>query len=146
MRVTTFRSWFFLGLLFFLRSCPFPCPAQPIMIANSTPEKALTASNLVNVLNTNFARLYGQFSGTTDRTNGTSTNTLTLAGTNRVKAAGTVLYRSLEERLAEVGNARDYGARGDGVTDDTAALQSWIASGRNLFLPAGTYCLSAQLV
>ena len=45
-------------------------------------------------------------------------------------------------------NARDAGAKGDGVTDDTAALESackQAAGGGTLLLPAGTYALSRTL-
>src|SRR6516164_10866789 len=40
-------------------------------------------------------------------------------------------------------NVRDFGATGDGVTDDTAAIQNAIAaaqaSGKGVLFPAGTY-------
>lgn len=42
----------------------------------------------------------------------------------------------------------DFGARGDGVTDDTAAIRSAIAAcpaNQVVYLPAGTYALSAEL-
>lgn len=46
-------------------------------------------------------------------------------------------------------NARDYGAKGDGETDDTAALQAVFsaasAGGNNVILPPGTYCISEQV-
>jgi hypothetical protein len=42
-----------------------------------------------------------------------------------------------------------YGAKGDGTTDDTAAIQKaideWQGSGRTIVLPAGTYLVSAPL-
>lgn len=46
---------------------------------------------------------------------------------------------------------RDHGARGDGVTDDTAAIQRAIdaaaaAAPRTVHLPAGVYLISSQLV
>jgi hypothetical protein len=49
-------------------------------------------------------------------------------------------------------NVKDYGATGDGTTDDTAAFQELIAeieasgSGAVLYVPVGTYLLSEQLV
>lgn len=47
-------------------------------------------------------------------------------------------------------NAHDYGATGDGTTDDTTALQTWInhlvTNHRQGYLPNGTYKLTAALV
>lgn len=47
-------------------------------------------------------------------------------------------------------NAKDYGAVGDGVTNDTAALQAAFtaarAAGRRLYIPAGSYLVTSQLV
>lgn len=42
-------------------------------------------------------------------------------------------------------SARDYGAVGDGVADDTAAIQAAINSGSAVFLPAGTYRITGNL-
>ena len=44
-------------------------------------------------------------------------------------------------------NAFRYGATGNGVTDDTAALQRWLNAsiGQYAILPAGTYLISSQL-
>lgn len=41
--------------------------------------------------------------------------------------------------LSVYANVRYYGAAGDGVTDDSAAFQEAIDSGRPVFVPAGTY-------
>lgn len=37
-------------------------------------------------------------------------------------------------------NVKDYGAVGDGVADDTAAIRAAVATGRNVHFPAGSYC------
>ena len=39
-----------------------------------------------------------------------------------------------------------FGAKGDGTTDDSAALQAWLDSGGHLSLPAGEYFCSATLI
>ena len=42
-------------------------------------------------------------------------------------------------------NVRNYGAKGDGVTDDTAALQAALNTGRAIFLPKGHYLVTDML-
>lgn len=42
-------------------------------------------------------------------------------------------------------NIKDYGAVGDGNTDDTQALKDAVASGFNVYLPAGTYKITASI-
>lgn len=59
-------------------------------------------------------------------------------------AEGTTTPRMLKDRFADVVNVKDFGAVGDGVTDDTAAIQAAIdyAGGKGcgtVFFPAGTY-------
>ena len=39
-------------------------------------------------------------------------------------------------------NVKQFGAKGDGVTDDTTAVKNAVASGYNLFLPNGTYLVN----
>jgi hypothetical protein len=41
---------------------------------------------------------------------------------------------------------QDYGAEGNGTTDDTAAFQNALANNRVVFVPGGTYKLSGELV
>ncbi len=40
---------------------------------------------------------------------------------------------------------RDFGAKGNGVTDDTAALQKALVSGKEIYIPAGIYRITSTL-
>lgn len=42
-------------------------------------------------------------------------------------------------------NVLDYGAVGDGVTDDSAAIQAAINAGQHIYIPEGTYLLSTPI-
>jgi hypothetical protein len=42
-------------------------------------------------------------------------------------------------------NVKDYGAVGDGVVDDTEAVRKAIATGMNVYIPAGLYLISGEL-
>lgn len=42
-------------------------------------------------------------------------------------------------------NVKDYGAKGDGVTDDTAAINAALALGGRVYAPVGTYHVSGEL-
>lgn len=45
----------------------------------------------------------------------------------------------------EVANVRDFGAAGNGSTDDTAAIQDALSSCGVIFFPPGTYATSSTL-
>lgn len=67
-----------------------------------------------------------------------------------VTATGSTAARSLANRFADVVNVKDFGAIGDGVTDDTAAIQAAINAipqGGKVTFPKGKfYCASSVVV
>jgi len=56
-----------------------------------------------------------------------------------VKTTGSTTARSLANRFADVVNVKDFGAIGDGVADDTAAIQAAVNFGRTVIVPYGDY-------
>ncbi len=61
-------------------------------------------------------------------------------------ATGTTFARDLVTRMADVLNVKDFGAVGDGIADDTAAIQAALtaaaSSGKKCVAPTGTYLIS----
>jgi hypothetical protein len=56
-----------------------------------------------------------------------------------IPAGAGATQRTVQAKLRDVVNVKDFGAVGNGTTDDTAAIQAAINSGYSLVFPAGTY-------
>lgn len=54
--------------------------------------------------------------------------------------------RTVESKLRDVVSVKDYGATGDGVTDDTAYIQGALNVAKYIFIPTGTYLVSSLMV
>jgi hypothetical protein len=60
--------------------------------------------------------------------------------------AGTgAVLTTVQAKLRESVSVKDFGAVGDGITDDTAAIQAAIDASKRVYFPAGTYLVSAGL-
>ncbi len=56
------------------------------------------------------------------------------------------VQQTVQTKLEQYVSVKDFGAVGDGVTDDTAAIQAALNSGQtNIVLPDGTYLVTASL-
>ena len=63
-----------------------------------------------------------------------------------VTATGSDTPRTLADRFGDVVNVKDFGAVGDGVTDDTEAWEKWMAaSGGIKYAPAGKYLVNGKV-
>lgn len=63
-----------------------------------------------------------------------------------VIATGTTIGRTLEDRFADLRSVKDFGAKGDGATDDTTAIQAAIDTFNTVFFPEGVYMHSGITV
>lgn len=80
-----------------------------------------------------------------------------IVGINDVYDAAQIVYtypdndavqETLEARLAQYVSVKDFGAKGDGVTDDTAAIQATlnnVENGSLVYFPAGTYYVTDKI-
>jgi hypothetical protein len=75
------------------------------------------------------------------------------ANVNYIQGGTSSVNRTVETKLQEFVSVKDFGAVGDGVTDDTAAIQAAIAAltgnsfeqGKGLFFPAGIYRITSTI-
>ena len=76
------------------------------------------------------------------------------ASTSLSVNAASVLYnegstgavdRNVEQKLQEVVSVKDFGAVGNGVADDTVAIQNAVATGGAIYFPTGTYKITSQI-
>jgi len=75
--------------------------------------------------------------------------TVNLADNSLVTATGSTTPRTLANRFSDVINVLDFGATGNGITDDTTAIQSACdfarTNGRSVKVPAGKYLISSSI-
>ena len=63
---------------------------------------------------------------------------------NGIIATGSTEKRTLQDRFADIINVKDYGAKGDGTTDDATAIQAMITDKGYALFPAGTFRCSTS--
>ena len=70
---------------------------------------------------------------------GTAWDVTTFNETTPFLSTGSTTARTLANRFADVVNVKDFGAVGDGIADDTSAMQNAVNTGKSVFWPQGTY-------
>lgn len=63
-----------------------------------------------------------------------------------VQSGANAKGRTLLEKIREFVTVKDFGAIGDGVIDDTVAVQAALNFGGNIYFPPGVYCIKESLV
>jgi hypothetical protein len=61
------------------------------------------------------------------------------------RATGAPTVRTMPDRLGDVKNVKDFGARGDGTGDDAPAIQAAVNAGGTVFIPPGNYNIGSSI-
>lgn len=148
-------------LVILLLLLPFCAGAQSVPNGGSiTPGQVWTPAQWTNAWQSKLDATAGvSTNGTFNNPtiNGGTISGIALTGdvsTSTATATGSTTARSLAARFGQVVNVKDYGAKGDGVADDTAAISTAVAEvntlARNgvsgtpiaLYFPAGIYLIT----
>lgn len=90
-----------------------------------------------------YSSIYAALANTSDVTKGDA-----LIGFKQSNSSGVLtgaIARTVHQKLQESVSVKDFGATGDGTTDDTVAIQAALASGASVYLPTGNYLITDSL-
>ena len=109
---------------------------------------ASLSSGVASASTTTFVGTKGQIGVVQDIANPTGSDWL---GFQQSGTGATSSGYSVQDKLRQTVSVKDFGATGDGTTDDTASIQAALnstfnAGGGTVFVPAGTYKTSAPLI
>jgi hypothetical protein len=55
------------------------------------------------------------------------------------------VYRTVQDKGRDIVSVKDFGAVGDGVTNDRAAIQAALNTGKSVYVPQGTYAIGSTI-
>jgi hypothetical protein len=125
-----------------------PSAAYKFVLKTSTDTLIWTVDNITSAealkayMVTLLAAFAAELADTTNATKGDA-----LIGFRQSNASGALanaVGRTVHQKFQETISVKDFGATGDGTTDDTVAIQWAVtaAAGKALYFPAGTYIVS----
>jgi hypothetical protein len=108
-------------------------------VVQPTSEYSLSGANLtLSEAPANSAKIRVLMLGVAGPVQSASTLNFTQAGTGAIT-------RTVDSKLKDFVSVKDFGAVGDGVTDDTAAINAAINASAQVFIPSGTYRCNSSL-
>ena len=105
---------------------------KKVAVGGTIPAAQILNTPAVTVAATNVQGAINEIVSDLAASSGSSLVGFLQAGTGAVAT-------TVQSKLRDVVSVKDFGAVGDGVADDTAAIQAAINTGFNLVFPAGTY-------
>jgi hypothetical protein len=72
-------------------------------------------------------------------------NGVSASGVDYIATGAGAVTRTTASKLGDIVSVKDFGAVGNGVADDTAAIQAAITSASDVVIPAGTYKITSTL-
>lgn len=126
--------------------------AQPLLtnagyiVRNGTPSRVYTATDYSLSVRTlsNTLVYYSSKQGIVDYSASSGSALLGF-----IQSGSGAVSRTVQSKLRESISVKDFGAKGDGMTDDAPAINTAIASigyGKSLYFPAGTYNIASKIV
>ena len=78
--------------------------------------------------------------------NGNFPTPLAAAGIQYNEGGTGAVTTTVQAKLQQTVSVKDFGAKGDGTTDDTAAIQAALNTGNStIYFPSGTYLISSTI-
>jgi hypothetical protein len=74
-----------------------------------------------------------------------ATNATTAANVSYTPAGASAITTTVQAKLRETVSVKDFGAVGNGTTDDTTAIQNALNASYDVYVPIGTYLISSTI-